>query len=331
MPAGFVMMQGSSVSLIPPGGGGVQDYATVVGGPLHAPPLELTPSTDSSSWSGDLLLLHFSGYGFQKRGVPMWLIKKINSLRTQFKSFGVVFHELFAFGPPWGSAFWLNGFQKGIARELVSISDFWLTNRDESARWLLDQCDGIPHRVLPVFSTVGEPQSIETERQPRVVVFGSSGVRANVYQWADGEIFHWARKAGLEIHDIGPRSPDSSLVQRLQQEGVVSHGRLSVEEVSKELAAAMCGALAYPTDYVSKSSVFAAYCAHGICPVLLSKEYGSHDGLTPNVHYAAGFGSLDLASSDTRAIGREARQWYEPHRIDAHVSALRTLVTEVQK
>lgn len=324
-------MQRSSVSLIPPGGGGVQDYASTIAGPLHAPPLELTPDTDSSSWSGDLLLLHFSGYGFQKRGVPLWLLKRIDSLRSQFGSFGVVFHELFAFGPPWGSAFWLNSIQKRIARELVSVSDFWLTNRDESARWLLDQRQGTPHRVLPVFSNVGEPQSIDAERLPRLVVFGSAGVRANVYRWAEGEVFRWARKSGLEIHDIGPASQDPLLVQRLRAEGVVSHGKLSADQVSKELSQASCGALAYPTDYVSKSGVFAAYCAHGICPVLLSKEYDAHDGLRPSVHYAAGFASLDPATSDTLAIGREARQWYEPHRIDAHVSALKTLVTEVQK
>jgi hypothetical protein len=323
-------MQRSSISLIPPGTGGVQDYAMVVGGPLQAPPMALWKTTDSSTWSGDLLLLHFSGFGFQKRGVPLWLVRRISDLRKQFKAFGIVFHELYAFGPPWRSSFWLNGIQKQIARELVSRADFWLTNRDESARWLLDQHQGAPHRVLPVFSNVGEPTSIETERQPRLVVFGSAGVRANVYQWADGEIFHWARKMGFEIHDIGPSAQDAALLHRFGQEAVVVHGKLSAEQVSAQLAAAACGALVYPTDYVSKSGVFAAYCAHGLCPVLLSKEYGSYDGLTASVHYAPGFGSLDVSVMDTRTIGREAHRWYQPHRVDAHVAALQALFTEVR-
>ncbi|MBO9514745.1 MAG: hypothetical protein J7549_11560 [Variovorax sp.] len=325
-------MQGSSISLIPPGSGGVKDYASVVGGPLGAPLMELTPGTDSSSWSGDLMLLHFSGYGFQKRGVPLWLIRRIASLRRQFRSFGVVFHELFApSGPPWGSAFWLHGVQKRIAGELVSLTDFWLTNREESARWLLGQRNGTPHRVLPVFSNVGEPASIETPRLPRLVVFGSSGVRANVYQWADGDIFRRARQAGLEIHDIGAPPQDAALRQRLEQEGVVSHGMLSVEEVSAELSAAACGALAYPTDYVSKSGVFAAYCAHGVCPVLLAKDYGVHDGLSPHVHYVPGFEALTASNPDTRGIGQEARKWYEPHRVDAHIGALQAMAAEVRK
>jgi hypothetical protein len=321
----------SSVSLIPPGTGGVRDYATAVGNPLHAPLMELTRSTDTASLTGEFLLLHFSGYGFQKRGVPLWLVKKIDDLRSQFKSFGIVFHELFATGPPWGSAFWLSGCQQRIARDLLRRSDFWLTNREESARWLLEHSPAAPHRVLPVFSNVGEPASIETERQRRLVVFGSSGIRAQAYEWSGGELFRCAKRNGLEIHDIGPPMPEGALSQRLAQEGVIAHGKLPAKEVSLALSSADYGALAYPPDYVSKSGIFAAYSSHAVCPVLLSEEYGVHDGLTPNVHYARGFDAVDRSAVDPRVIGREAHKWYVPHRIDAHVDALRTLTTEVQR
>ncbi|MGJ7508030.1 hypothetical protein [Variovorax sp. GT1P44] len=325
-------MHAASISIIPPGTGGVRDYATAIGGQLETPLLELTRTTDTSSLSGDFLLLHFSGYGFQKRGVPMWLVRKVRSLRTQFKAVGIVFHELFApAGSPLGSAFWLNRYQKRIARQLLMLSDFWLTNREESGRWLQDQSQAAPYRVLPVFSTVGEPPSINADREPRLVVFGSSAVRANVYNWSDGEIFRCAKRAGLEIHDIGPTMQDTTLAQRLAQEGVVTHGKLSAEDVSHALSTAAYGALSYPPDYVSKSSVFSAYSAHGICPILLWQDYGSHDGLTANVHYAAGFTALDSSIIDARAVGRAARQWYEPHSVSAHVSALRALITEARK
>lgn len=325
-------MHAASISLVPPGTGGVRDYATTVGGPLHMPLLELTPTTDTSTLSGDFLLLHFSGYGFQKRGVPVWLVRKIRSLRTQFKAFGIVFHELFApAGSPLGSAFWLNGYQKRIAKQLLVLSDFWLTNREESGRWLLNQSQAAPHRVLPVFSNVGEPPAVDMGREPRLVVFGSSGVRANVYQWGDGEIFRCAKRKGLEIHDIGPAMPDGVLAQRLAQEGVITHGKLSAEDVSRALSSAAYGALSYPTDYVSKSGVFAAYSAHGICPILLWQDYGAHDGLTANVHYAAGFDALEASGIDSRSVGLAARQWYEPHCVNAHVSALRTMIAEARR
>ncbi|MDM0104784.1 hypothetical protein QTH97_07560 [Variovorax sp. J22R24] len=325
-------MHAASISLIPPGTGGVRDYASTVGGRLQTPLVELTPTTDISKLSGDFLLLHFSGYGFEKRGVPVWLVGKVRDLRTQFKAFGIVFHELFApAGSPLGSAFWLNGYQKRIARQLLMLSDFWLTNREESGRWLLDHSQAAPHRVLPVFSNVGEPPLVDTAREPRLVVFGSFGVRANVYQWADGEIFRCAKRKGLEIHDIGPAMPDGELAQRLVQEGVVTHGKLSAEDVSHALSSAAYGALSYPTDYVSKSGVFAAYSAHGICPILLWQDYGTHDGLTANVHYAAGFDALEASAIDPRSVGLAARQWYEPHCVNAHVNALRTLITEARK
>lgn len=323
-------MNASSLSLIPPGTGGVRDYASVVGHPLHAPLMELKYDTDTASLSGDFVLLHFSGYGFEKRGIPLWLVRRIRSLRAQFKAVGVVFHELFATGPPWGSAFWLSGIQRRIARELLLESDFWLTNREDAARWLLAQSKAAPHRVLPVFSNVGELDAIDTERQRRLVVFGSAGIRAQVYEWSDGEIFRSATRNGLEIHDIGPAMPEGPLAQRLVREGVVVHGKLPAEQVSAALAGADFGALAYPPDYVSKSGIFAAYCAHAVCPILLSRDYGEHDGLTANIHYVRGFGALD-ATVDARSVGGEAHRWYKPHRVDAHVAALRTLASEAHR
>lgn len=324
-------MNASSLSLIPPGTGGVRDYASAVGHPLHAPLMELKHDTDTASLSGDFVLLHFSGYGFEKRGVPLWLVRRIRGLRKQFKAVGVVFHELFATGPPWGSAFWLSGMQQRIARELLLLSDFWLTNREDAAHWLLTKSKSTPHRVLPVFSNVGELDVIDTERQPRLVVFGSAGIRAQVYEWGDGEIFRSAKRRGLEIHDIGPAMPEGTLSQRMAHEGVVAHGKLAAEQVSAALSSADYGALAYPPDYVSKSSIFAAYCAHAVCPILLAKDYGQHDGLTANVHYMRGFGALDAAAIDARSVGSEARRWYEPHRVDAHVAALRTLASGVHR
>lgn len=322
-------MRASFTSLVPPGSGGVRDYATLVGNSLHSPPLEMTRATDVSDLSGDCLLLHFSGYGYQKRGLPLWLVAHMRTLRTRFKAFGVVFHELYASSPPWGSAFWLAGWQKRIARELLDLSDFWLTNREESGRWLLAQRQATPHRVLPVFSNVGEPASIDADRAPHLVVFGGPGVRANVYRWAGGEVFDCARRQGLVIHDIGPPLQDAALVERLVQERAVVHGKLAAQDVSSALSSARYGALSYPIDYASKSGVLAAYAAHGICPILLWNDHRPHDGLIANVNYVAGFPALD--ATDPSAIGRAARQWYEPHCVAAHVEALRCMSGEVRR
>ncbi|MGJ7490405.1 hypothetical protein [Variovorax sp. ZT4R33] len=324
-------MQASSLSVIPPGGGGVRDYASMIAGPLHAPLRELTAQTDTRDWSGDMLLLHFSGYGFQKRGVPTWLLAETERLRSRFTLFGVMFHELYAFGPPWRSAFWLSGVQRRIARKLAGQADFWLTNRDTAAQWLRVQAPSAPGRVLPVFSNVGEPEALENEREAAIAVFGSEAIRAQSYAWNNGEIFRFAKRNNLRIHDIGKPMQDAALANTLAEAGVVKHGMLPSEQVSQLLASARYGALCYPPDHVGKSGVFAAYAAHGTCPILLWKEWAPYDGLQPGVQYAAGFASLDgIKGPDPWLVGRAARRWYEPHCIAAHAEAVQALCSEAR-
>ena len=324
-------MQAPSISVIPPGTGGVRDYASMLADPLGAPVRELTPQTDTRDWSGDMLLLHFSGYGFQKRGVPIWLLAETQRLRSRFKVFGVVFHELYASGPPWSSAFWLSGAQRRIARDLLNQADFWLTNREMAAKWLRAQNASAPNRVLPVFSNVGEPDVLDNEREASIAVFGSEALRSQVYAFGDGEIFRFAKRHKLCIHDIGKPMQDATMANSLAEAGAVRHGMLPSEQVSQVLATARFGALYYPADFVGKSGIFAAYAAHGVCPILLGDELGAYDGMQPNIHYAAGFEALDGTQHlDPWLIGRAVRRWYEPHRIAAHSAVLLALCNEAR-
>lgn len=323
--------------MIPPGPGGVYDFAVKLGDRLQAPVVELSSMTDTSGWSGDLMLLHFSGYGFQKRGVPMWLNPEIRSLRKRFRVFGVIFHELYASGPPWGSAFWLSGVQRRIAHKLLLQADFWFTNREGAAEWLTRNSPSVPHATMPVFSNVGEPESIDAggrnpTRERTMVVFGSNSMRMQVYAWNDGEIFKVAQRQGLRIHDIGPTIQDAALSQRMAREGVVVQGRLPAEQVSAAMLRAEYGALVYPPDYAAKSGIFAAYAAHGVCPVMLWKNGTVRDGFQPGGNYIDGFDALLGGKSElnARVIGQAARQWYEPHSIEAQVATLKKLSLEAR-
>jgi hypothetical protein len=315
----------------------VYDFAVKLGDRLQAPVVELSRTTDTSGWSGDMMLLHFSGYGFQKRGVPLWLNGEVRALRKRFRVFGVIFHELYASGPPWGSAFWLSGMQRRIAEELLSQADFWFSNREEAAKWLSKHSPSVPHATMPVFSNVGEPASIDTDgrgaaRERTIVVFGSNAMRIQVYEWNDGEIFKVAQRAGLRILDIGPTIQDAAMSQRMAREGVVVQGRLPADKVSSALLKAEYGALVYPPDYAAKSGIFAAYAAHGTCPVMLWKNGTLRDGFQPGVNYMDGFDALIGGKSElnARSIGQAARKWYEPHSIDAQVQTLRQLSTEAR-
>lgn len=321
--------------LVPPQqAGGVYDFTCKLQGAIGQDAARLVhlSKDNAADWKvgpDDSVVLQLSGYGFDKRGAPLWLLREMEKRCKHIRTFGVFFHELYAFGPPWSSSFWLSPLQRHIARRLAELADFWMTSREGSAQWLRTFADAKPHAVLPVFSTIGEPDSLAQARSPRIVVFGSSGLRQATYQAAGDKLFGWARQTALEIHDIGAPIADAQLADTLGANGVIQHGRLVDEAVRAVMQDALFGLLAYPVEYVAKSSVFAAYCTHGICPLLISSNYARADGLVAGSHYLQGVpDAWDL--SQAAAIGQAAWGWYQPHRLVRHADAVRRLTKWVE-
>ena len=110
--------------------------------------------------SSCVFILHFSGYGFGRRGLCFWLLDELKRLRATHNNVRliVVFHELFTTGePPWRSAFWLSRLQAQIATRLARMADALWTNTEQHARWLRYTVGPtIPVHLQPVFSNVGE-------------------------------------------------------------------------------------------------------------------------------------------------------------------------------
>jgi hypothetical protein len=310
--------------------GGVYDFACRLQasfGEAHASLVHLGPD-NLAAWQvrpDDVVILQMSGYGFQKRGVPLWLLHELEARRDAIKTLGIFFHELYAFGPPWSSSFWLSPVQRHIARQLARIADFWLTSREGSARWLLPRAPGKPHQVLPIFSAMGEAAKYGRPRAARIIVFGSPGMRQRAYRAAGKRLLDWATRAKLELHDIGSPLPDEELTQALRAHGTVFHGRLDADRVGELLSVSAFGLLAYSTDFIAKSSIFAAYCAHGVCPVVISDDYAQADGLIQGIQYIAGIPNGEFAADCAQRIGNAAWDWYQPHRLQRHVDALRRL------
>src|SRR5207244_7950676 len=79
----------------------------------------------------DHVLLHYVNYGFQKRGVPFRLLSILRALRRQHRNKLVtIFHELYASGPPWTSAFWLRPVQIHLAKSVACLSDECIVSSD---------------------------------------------------------------------------------------------------------------------------------------------------------------------------------------------------------
>lgn len=307
--------------------GGVLDYATTLSHALPQADVTKLPPADTAAAAlqGRHVILQYSGYGFEKHGAPVWLPGRLRELKRTAASVGVYFHELYATSTrPWRSAFWLAPVQQRIARQLAQLSDFWMTNRHDSAHWIAERSPPRKHRVLPVFSNVGELASEPSGTRDRAaIVFGGPALRTQFYLAHGEALAAWARRADVAVHDIGPPLQDAHALAAQRATGAQVHGPLEAAEVSARMAAALFGVVVYPVGWLSKSSVFAAYCAHGLCPLVFAPDSACADGLDAGTHYVAGLPPPPFEVERFEAIGRHAWQWYQPHRIAAHADCVR--------
>lgn len=326
---------------------GLRSPASLDGFPVH--PLREQNSAEllrvlSRPGMPQTVLLQYVGYGYEKRGCPVWLTRALREWKnggwrsdvgrqkpnpisdasvsgfnfSAERRLVTMFHELYAVGPPWRSSFWTSPVQRWIAKSLACASDHLFTNRTASATWLAaashHPTSGIS--VLPVISTVGEPAQPANwdERPSRLIVFGMASERRRVYFEHQADLENTCRAMNLnEIVDIGARFKIPQLSVRVSQRGV-----LPAQEVSQEMLAARVAFFAYPTSCLGKSTIFAAYAAHGLVPITFDgNEVENEDGLKCGEHYLC---AGKLVGCDAEIIGKVgigAGRWYQKHNMKA--------------
>lgn len=270
------------------------------------------------------LAVHFSGYGYASRGLCWWLQRELSAAQAALGPqlrLVTMFHELFAAGPPWRSAFWTSGLQARIAGGLARLSDAVWTNSTQHAAWLSPRLkEGAPLHVAPVFSTVGEgaPGPLTpAQREPGLVVFGGESTRQRAFDALAGRAAA-LRELGLSrIVEAGAGSAcrvPNGLAGVLP--GVHFAGRLELPQLHALLASSRYGLLEYPAQHLGKSTVFAAYASFGCVAINACSSAKHADGLTPGQHYL----TLEQlapppvagALADTVAA---AAAWYRQHRL----------------
>lgn len=314
---------------LPPPVCGVADYARCLSGALQTRGMDsaLVPFKAEADWREVLLaetskresetvwLLHYSGYGYAKRGAPVALLRSLQALRRQCPEARLVtmFHELYAGGAPWTSAFWFSLLQKQVAARLARMSDAVVTNRQASAQWLRAHLPaGAEVTVLPVFSNFGEDAAPPPpmERPARLLIFGGGPARAADF-WPQVETV--MRKLSLaELVVVShPMDVPESLRARF---AVRLTGVLEPEAMAAELRSARCGMLDYNPDFLGKSGVLAACAAHGVVPVMARGQGVISEGLTEGRHF---FSAAKLESSaDLESVQHGLREWYDPHSLE---------------
>lgn len=276
------------------------------------------------------LLVHFSGYGYHPRGLSGWLADEVQAVRhapgggPRVVTF---FHELFAEGaPPWRSAFWLAPLQAQAAARLARLSDAVATNAERHARWLRRHQDHVA-QPRPVFSNVGEPRAPAAAegRAPWLVVFGGEGTRRRalvLLQRHAATLQAWGVREVVEVGSgAGWAGPPLPLAHRFA-------GRLEAADLAALLARAAWGLIAYPSDLLAKSSVYAAYAAHGCVVLNAEPPRGQADGLEAGRHYLAlqAHGGEPPGPGRRQALADANRAWYDGHAIAPQAAALRALL-----
>ena len=313
------------VPRLPPPEEGVGSYALALGEALRerfgieSRFLETADRPQAISANEDAVLLHYANYGYQRRGCPFWLSREVRRLAP--RRLVTIFHEVYATGPPWRSSFWTMPLQKGIAASVARASDALVTSLDLYSRRIGSAASPEKTVVTPVFSTLGEPDDPPplAGRSPRLVVFGGRGARGRAYGEVRPALEAACRELGIEeIADVGPETVVPPSIA-----GVPVHrlGPLPASEASALLLDARAGFVAYPAFFLPKSTIFAAYCAHGLLPVCHWPKPVREGEVRAGMHYAN-----DPIPEAAQGIASSAHAWYLAHRLSRQAETFRGLL-----
>jgi hypothetical protein len=272
------------------------------------------------------LLIHFSGYGYEQRGLCFWLLRELEQVKARLGDrlrVVTMFHELFASGPLWGSALWLSPLQARIARKLARMSDAIGTNTELHGRWLREQVGpSTPITVQPVFSTVGEPEhrAPTSGREPSMVVFGSPSTRRRALAALPPYAEALTRQGITEILEVGSgeATPWTALGLKLR-----FLGRMETPDLRALLEHSAYGLIEYPPNCLGKSTVFAAYAAHGCVSINVADAGQDSDGLQSGQHFVSlsRDALLPTGPRPLEVLATAACNWYAPHSLTRQAKA----------
>ena len=287
-------------------------------------------------------ILHYVNYGYQARGVPFRLRRFVKQLRPHLRGRWVTtFHELYASGAPWQSAFWLRSFQVSIARDMIDASSSCVVSNApiEKAIHAHDQKKKI--YFVPVMSNFGEPELTDFRNAPakRWVICGGTALIARSLQLFE-KLYSEIPKEFAPLHlDVVGGREDLSIsavldrLKRARPELRVHHyAEVEVDLASEVLRQSSFGFIDYFgaervwPGMLLKSTAFAAFCAHGVVPILSHREdpIAVRGDALPGPYCLTAGGTNFPQPANVPEVRRQVYEWYQRHaaaRQAAHVYA----------
>jgi hypothetical protein len=271
-----------------------------------------------------LVLLHYVNYSYARRGCPWWLVEGVTRWRRESDQIGsatadepgkrlvTFFHEVQAFGPPWRSSFWTHFCQRSLAARLLRASDEAATGAALYSRILARSRQSPPVLEIPVLSPLGEPAVVPPpeQRQRTMLVHGGAGNRRRAYGELHDLLALACRSLGItKILDVGPPYPGQP--EDVDGVPVEIKGRKLDRDVSAILLDSYAGFLGYPPVLLAKSTVFAAYCAHGLVPVCAwARRRPAREPQLEPPFWAVG---AEPVPADPAKLAARAHAWYAAH------------------
>jgi hypothetical protein len=243
----------------------------------------------------DTVLLHYVGYAYQPKGIPLWLPGAIEQWKRgdARRRLVIMFHEMYARSSPLRSPFWVAPFARRIIHQLAALSDAWVTSCNRYFRQLTMEFDASPStgRIIPIGSNIPVASPLGAKQlgngatipKFRFVVFGLAKTRL----WALEKHWRLLRALGeaemIEHVTLLGKHPEPEDERAWQRFADVAGARVAWRkqfdfvsaDVSRELAAHDFGLLANEPDILTKSGVFAALATHGVIPLVAGARHCS--------------------------------------------------------
>ncbi|MFN2542849.1 MAG: hypothetical protein ABR514_11895 [Chthoniobacterales bacterium] len=292
--------------------------------------IEGLDSALDSAASFDHVILHYANYGYQSRGVPFRLRRFARELRKKIRGRWITtFHELYAFGPPWQSAFWLYPLQARVAHDMIDLADSCFVSSDVIEHAIHAHDPQKPVHLVPVMSNFGEPANLNWNlKSPRrwVICGGTQLILRSLRSFVGVQPMIPRTFLPEQLDVVGGRESDAVRDRvRLMKRNLRDVTCRYYPEITASAASDILRQCAFAwIDYfgagktwpgmILKSGSFAACCAHGVVPLVSHDQPPAVPGdpfpgwyfITP---HTARFPELE----DVAAVGEKLHAWYHRH------------------